>query len=297
MVDLALTPVTGHIGAIVEGVDLRRLDDASFDAVYAALLEHQVLFFREAHLDDEEHMALAHRFGQPSLFPLSKLMGATEPELQVIHDGPDSAPETDGWHTDVTWMEQPSLGSIAQCVETPPVGGDTLFSDSHACYLGLPGDLQARIEYLAGINDYRLFLFGLDDDLIEAVKADIPFGVSHPLVRTHPETGKPALYIHGGFLRHDDRVRRLVRQPCGGMGVLLAYRLRRDEPVAEPRRQRVDRALQGLRFGSRQIARNRCRHVKFPPGFSRPWQSLYKGSREPDLKKVHARTPTDRDGR
>ncbi|MCH2184437.1 TauD/TfdA family dioxygenase, partial [Myxococcota bacterium] len=105
-------------------------------------------------------------------------------------------------------MEQPSLGSIAQCIQCPPRGGDTLFSDSHACYLGLPMDLRERIETLHGINDYRLFLkqagpSKLPTKLVEAIKKEIPFGVSHPLLRTHPETGKTALYLNGGFLRHD----------------------------------------------------------------------------------------------
>lgn len=113
-----------------------------------------------------------------------------------------------GWHTDVTWMEKPSMGSIAQCIEVPPVGGDTLFSDSHACFLGLPSDYQQRLQHLCGINDYRIFLMSsgpaeLPDDIIEGIKTEIPFGVSHPLLRTHPETGKTSLYIHGGFLRHD----------------------------------------------------------------------------------------------
>jgi taurine dioxygenase len=87
------------------------------------------------------------------------------------------------------------------------VGGDTLFADSHAAYLGLDPAMQERIEHLYGINDYRIFLGrsagGLPADFVESIKSELPFGVSHPLLRTHPETGKTALYIHGGFLRHD----------------------------------------------------------------------------------------------
>jgi alpha-ketoglutarate-dependent taurine dioxygenase len=85
-----------------------------------------------------------------------------------------------GWHADVTWMEQPSLGSIAQLIEGTPIGGDILFSDSHACYLGLPTEHPKRIEYLHGINDDRIFLAGYDstrptDELVEQIKREIPY--------------------------------------------------------------------------------------------------------------------------
>ena len=86
----------------------------------------------------------------------------------------------------------------------------------------------------------------------------------------------------GGFLRHHHGVGRLRRQPGGGMGVLLAHGLRGDQPVAEPRRQRLHRACQRLRFRPLQIARYRCRHAQFLPALSRPWQRIYKGSRDPD---------------
>ena len=87
-------------------------------------------------------------------------------------------------------MEKPSLGSVAQLITTPPLGGDTLFSDSHACYLGLPKKLQDEIQYLNVVHDYRSFLgkgkYSLPEELVDEIKANIPFGVSHPLVRTHP---------------------------------------------------------------------------------------------------------------
>ena len=108
-----------------------------------------------------------------------------------------------GWHTDVTWMEKPSLGSVAQCTLAPPIGGDTLFADSHAAFLGLPTTLQDRLMELSGIHDYSVFLnrggVAMPDDLIKDLKAQIPFGVAHPIARTHPETHKLALYLHGGF--------------------------------------------------------------------------------------------------
>jgi len=194
------------IGTVIHDIDLKApLSDEVIGFIRAALLERKVVFFRDQNLSEDEQVAFGRRFGDLDAFPFGP--PGENPYILEIRHGEKSPGRENNWHTDVTWMERPSLGSIAQCVVVPPLGGDTLFSDSHACFLGLPGDLQQRIEWLHGINDYRLFLtrYGstLNDELAESIKREIPFGVSHPLARTHPETGKTALYIHGGFLRHD----------------------------------------------------------------------------------------------
>lgn len=194
------------IGTVLHGVDLRDPDPSLVDLIRQTLLERKVIFFRDQNLSEEQQVAFGRCFGDLDAFPFGP-PGTNPFVLEIIH-GEASPGRENGWHTDVTWMERPSLGSIAQCVELPPVGGDTLFADSHAAYLGLPTELRERILHLAGVHDYRLFLQGrgqgaLPDDLVDQLKAEIPFGVVHPLVRTHPETGKAALYLHGGFLRHD----------------------------------------------------------------------------------------------
>ena len=195
------------LGTVLHNVDLKDTPSPELIAfIRATLLERKVIFFRDQNLTEDEQVSFGRMFGELDAFPFGK--SGKNPFILEIKHGKQSPGTENSWHTDVTWMEQPSLGSIAQCVEVPPVGGDTLFSDSHACFLGLPGDLQKRIEHIHGINDYGIFLMnrgpaGLPEDLVEAIKAEIPFGVSHPLLRTHPETGKTALYIHGGFLRHD----------------------------------------------------------------------------------------------
>lgn len=201
-----LEHVAVTLGTVIHGVDLRRLDDDLIAFIRSTLLERKVVFFRDQHLSEDEQVAFGRCFGGLDAFPFGK-PGENPYILEIVH-GPGSPGYENGWHTDVTWMEQPSLGSIAQLIVKPPVGGDTLFSDSHAAYQGLPSDVRAQVEHLSGINDYQTFIAGyggkrLPDEVIEAIKADIPFGVAHPLVRTHPETGKKALYIHGGFLRHD----------------------------------------------------------------------------------------------
>ena len=195
------------LGTVIHNIDLKKRnapEETRF--VRDVLLERKVVFFRAQNLTEDEQVEFGRQFGELDAFPFGP--PGKNPYILEIHHGPNSPGTENGWHTDVTWMERPSLGSIAQCIEVPPVGGDTLFSDSHACYLGLPEKLQERVEHLHGVNDYRVFLMHRgpakhDPELVESIKKEIPFGVSHPLLRTHPETGKTALYIHGGFLRHD----------------------------------------------------------------------------------------------
>lgn len=196
------------LGTVLHNINLKDpLSPDQVQLVRDTLLERKVIFFRDQHLTEEEQVAFSKQFGELDAFPFGK-PGEDPYILEIVHD--ENSPGTEnGFHTDVTWMERPSLGSVAQCVVMPPFGGDTLFSDSHACYLGLPAGLKERIEHLHGINDYRVFItksvrgVDLPDDLVAAIKAEIPFGVSHPLVRTHPETGKQGLYLNAGFLRHD----------------------------------------------------------------------------------------------
>jgi len=195
------------IGTVIHGIDLRRTDaPEQTQFIRDVLLERKVVFFREQNLEEDEQVNFARSFGDLDAFPFGPT--GENPYVLEIRHGRGYPGMENGWHTDVTWMETPSLGSIAQCIAVPPMGGDTLFSDSHACYLGLPSALKKRVEHLSGINDYRNFLIqrgpkNLPDELVDQIKEEIPFGVSHPLLRTHPETGKTGLYIHGGFLRHD----------------------------------------------------------------------------------------------
>lgn len=189
------------LGTIIHGVHLdEELSGDLIAFLRAVLLERKVIFFRDQHLDEAQQVAFGRCFGALDAFPFGQ-PGKDPFILEIVH-GKRSPGTENGWHTDVTWMEEPSLGSIAQCVELPAFGGDTLFADSHAAFLGLRPALQARLRTLEGVNDYRNFIANLPQALQEEYKAAIPFGVTHPLLRTHPETRKTALWFHGGFLRH-----------------------------------------------------------------------------------------------
>lgn len=207
------------LGTVLHGLDLGRPASNDLVAVIRrTLLERKVIFFRDQHLDPGEQVAFARNFGELDAFPFGR--PGADPFILEIHHGAGSPGTENGWHSDVTWMENPSLGSIAQCVVCPPTGGDTLFADSHAAFHGLPADLAERAEHLDVTHDYRVFLQGrgfraMPEDMIEQIKTEIPFGVVHPLVRTHPETGKPAIYLNGGFVRAESLTDRRTGEPLG----------------------------------------------------------------------------------
>jgi len=206
------------LGTVIHGVNLSEpLSKTLIQCIRQTLLERKVIFFRDQPLSEDQLIQFAERFGELDVFPFGRL-GSNPKVIEISHDEARPGSEN-GWHTDVTWMEAPSLGSIAQALIVPPIGGDTLFADSHAAFRGLPATLQKTVLPLSGVHDYRYFLSALDPiqdaALIDEIKASIPFGVSHPLVRQHPETGKPALYIHGGFLRHESLFNRETGEAMG----------------------------------------------------------------------------------
>jgi len=199
------------IGTVIHDVDLRNRTEELIAFVRAALLERKVIFFRDQNLSEDDQVAFGRCFGGLDAFPFGK--PGENPYILEIRHGAKNPGRENAWHTDVTWMERPSLGSIAQLIEKPDFGGDTLFADSHAAYFGLPSAFRDRVDHLDGVNDYRIFLAGrgtsaVPDDVADEIKAMIPFGVTHPMIRTHPETGKQAIFLNAGFLRHDALVDR-----------------------------------------------------------------------------------------
>ncbi len=206
---IKLRRVSGSLGAEVRGADLRGLDDRTFDEVHRALLEHEVLFFPESGLDDDAQMALAHRFGKPSVFPLLRVMGATGPTFQVIEDGPDSPNAADDWHTDVTWTAEPPKVALLRAGVVPAAGGDTMWGSMTAAYEALSPAMQDFLSSLEVVHDNESFIraagpkMGDTEEakmILEQLRAEYP-PVTHPLVRTHPETGRRAILYGGDFMR------------------------------------------------------------------------------------------------
>ncbi len=199
--------VAGALGAEIMGVNLRD-PDLDFDAVYGAFLEHEVIFFRGAHLTEEEHLALGRRFGTPSIYPVARVMGATEPTMTVIKDGPNSPNAADRWHTDVTWIATPPKAALLHMDLAAEYGGDTLWASATRAYETLSPAVQEFFASLTVVHSNEGYLERVAEKageraeaITEAIRRD--YGpVEHPLVRTHPETGKRALLYAEGFVSH-----------------------------------------------------------------------------------------------
>jgi taurine dioxygenase len=203
---LATAPLTRSIGAEILGVDLAQgLSPDLVTAIRAALLEWKVLFFRDQDIDTDQHIAFARAFGELEVHPFAPHKPGYPEVLAITHDR-DHPGRENVWHSDVTWREKPSLGSILRAIELPPIGGDTLFADMVAAYAGLSDEVKERIEGRVALHDFAhfragLFKAGKTAAEVEAFNRAYP-KVEHPIVRTHPETGARALYVNAAFTQH-----------------------------------------------------------------------------------------------
>jgi taurine dioxygenase len=191
--------LTATIGAEISGVNLADdLSDETIAEIRSALVEWKVIFCRDQHaLDRASHIAFGRRFGELEVHPKTPL-DAEHPEVLVIAAGGERrAPDV--WHSDVTWRPEPSMGSILRAVELPPLGGDTLWSDMTAAYDALDDDFKEQLHDLVALHDYTVsFGYGQPADVQARMRAENPT-VEHPVIRTHPETGRKAIYVNGAF--------------------------------------------------------------------------------------------------
>ena len=194
-------PLTPIIGAEVHGLDLATLDDGNFAEVEAALLDHQVLFFRDQDLDIDQHKALGLRFGPLHIHPSAPPGAPGHPEILKVHaDGNTKRTAGDGWHSDVSCDPEPPMLSILKLHTLPTGGGgDTLFSSMYAAYDALSGAMQTYLAGLTAIHDGgpnyrdRNRRIGYDDSDRVYPRAE------HPVIRTHPRTGRKGIYVNSVF--------------------------------------------------------------------------------------------------
>jgi taurine dioxygenase len=204
MSSIDIQPVTGRIGAVISGVDLRRELASNVVAdIRAALVRHKVIFFRDQKLDAHSQVAFARNFGD---------LTTAHPTVPALHGNPQvlDYSRTEGrannWHTDVTFVDRPPLGSILNALVIPAAGGDTLWSNSVSAYEDLPASLRAFADGAWAVHsnayDYAEAAIELSDELKERRKVftSTLYETLHPVVRVHPESHERGLFI-GGFVR------------------------------------------------------------------------------------------------
>ncbi len=199
---ITVTPKGVTLGAEISGVRLSGdLPDEVIAEIRRAWLEYKVVFVRDQDISSTEHVKFARRFGELEVHPF--LLGSEEhPELVRFEKGVEASGFENGWHHDVTWRETPSMGAILRSVQVPATGGDTAFSDMAAAYDGLDNEMKERLDGLQAAHDYTL-AFGsfVDDSKKAAMREQYPV-VHHPIVRTHPETGRKLLFVNAYFTSH-----------------------------------------------------------------------------------------------
>lgn len=203
---LATRPMTAAIGAEILGVDLSAaLEPELQEQLRAALGEHLVLFAREQHLDDDAHLALARVFGEPMVHPFERAAGRTEP-LHRIVDRAGSTPDRAGWHTDDSYLERPPSVAVLRSLMVPEAGGDTAWANMVLAYEKLSESMRRYLDPLRGVHatdgallDYLRQHF--PPDLVARASSAVGRGATHPIVRTHPETGRKAIYLEPNFMK------------------------------------------------------------------------------------------------
>jgi taurine dioxygenase len=208
-----LTPI---IGAEIGGVDLAvLLGNRQIDELHRALAENLVIFFRDQHLTEDQHLAFGRLFGDLHIHPAAPAAPG-RPELMIIHADKDSPRANgEGWHSDVSCDTAPPMGSILYIRQCPPRGGDTLFASMYAAYDALSDRLKAYLDGLTAEHTGEHYRgqyanYGIAD------KPEYP-RAEHPVVRTHPVTGRKALYVNKGFTR------RILGIPLDESAAILDY--------------------------------------------------------------------------
>lgn len=197
---MSIAPVSGAIGATVSGVDLLRASDGDWERIRAAFLDHLVLFFPDQTLDPGDIVEVGAHFGEPCFYPFIEGLPEAPMVIPLVKEPHERKNFGEGWHTDTTYTECPPKATALYAVDVPPVGGDTMFANMYLAYERLSAGMQALLAPLHAVhstaarrdggraagNAYQSVRLKNQDRVLEAI---------HPVVRTHPETGRKALYV------------------------------------------------------------------------------------------------------
>jgi taurine dioxygenase len=198
-----IQPLAGALGAEIRGVDLR--NDAPWKALHEAFLKYSVLVIRDQQLEPDDLMQVGAQFGAPCYYPFVTGIDGYPFIFEVVKEESETVNFGGNWHSDTTYLAQPPLATLLYALETPTHGGDTLFANTQKAYEALSEGMRAVLDPLVGVNSASLKVTGGRRKLhapsnVGAMKihdtenAD-EYEAEHPVVRTHPETGKRALYL------------------------------------------------------------------------------------------------------
>lgn len=211
-----ITPSPSGTGADVRGLDLSKpLDDRTFKRLSDAFNEYSVLAFRDQKLTPEQHIAFSRRWGPLQVNVRSDFNKPGYPEIYIVSnilvDGKPIGSQDAGryWHTDLCYLPKPTKSSLLYAHELPGSGlGDTMFASNVKGYERLPDSVKKRLEGKKAANSYRYMFdrkaseFGLRPKLTDEEAKKYPEDAVHPVIRTHPETGKKSIYVCEGYTTH-----------------------------------------------------------------------------------------------
>lgn len=217
--EIQIRPVAGSLGAEISGIDLGAdLTNQQFDEIHKAFLDHHVIFFRDQRtLTPDRHKSFARRFGTLNVHPYVSGMKGHPELMEIVKEPEDKLNFGGGWHSDMSFQEQPALGSILYALEVPSHGGDTLFANQIAAYEALSDGMKAMLDGLTAIHSASREYSATGASAqsrksMNAQQADDAPEYEHPVVRTHPETGKKGLFVNPAFtLRFSNMTRRESR--------------------------------------------------------------------------------------
>lgn len=201
-------PVSGALGAEISGVDLSRdLDDGVIGEIRRALVENCVIFFRDQHLSPDQHLAFGRRFGELQIHDFVEGLADNEEILEVRKEEHETRNFGGGWHTDVSYLEKPALGSVLYAREVPAYGGDTMFANQYLAYETLSDGMKSMLGEMRAMHSARKSYGLYSPRAVANVQSSMKIRateeahgeVDHPVVRTHVESGRKALYVHGIF--------------------------------------------------------------------------------------------------
>lgn len=233
-----IRPLAGHVGAEIIGLDLRLpLNDQDFASIHRAHLDHHVVVFRDQRITPQQQIDFSRCFGVLQIHVLKQFLLAGHPEIlivsNIVENGQPVGLGDAGkyWHSDLSYKELPSLGSMLHAQELPSEGGDTLFADMHRAWDTLPSALREAVEGRQAVHSYTArYSEGKNAanwrPTLTAEQLAQVVTVTHPVVRTHPENGRKALFVSEGFTTHivglpEDESRDLLQQ-------LYAHSVRED---------------------------------------------------------------------